>query len=113
MAEGGELRCLTRDAWRQTGRMPYHFGYYRNPSDEGGAALQLHALLIIHTAAVGYSRWRAALAPASSCLRADPQRLSVAFSLPAGVPLEAAILPHSPLPVVGASIAMERERQQK
>ena len=23
-----------------TGRMPYHFGYYRNPSDEGGVPLE-------------------------------------------------------------------------
>lgn len=27
-----------------TGRMPYHFGYYRNPSDEGGVPLEYKLL---------------------------------------------------------------------
>ena len=37
-----------------TGRMPYHFGYYRNPSDEGGVPLE-YQLLPQLLASRGYS----------------------------------------------------------
>jgi hypothetical protein len=40
-----ETKCLsTCHQALMTGRMPYHFGYYRNPSDEGGVPLEYKLL---------------------------------------------------------------------
>ena len=39
------MGCFARGAQAlMTGRMPYHFGYYRNPSDEGGVPLEYKLL---------------------------------------------------------------------
>jgi arylsulfatase A-like enzyme len=48
--------CAPTRGSAMTGRMPYHFGYYRNPSDEGGVPLE-YALLpqILAAAPTPYS----------------------------------------------------------